>query len=164
MQLKVTTIILVMRHCFPHEILKQLDMDYKPSLTWLQKFRTLHPKRWNKLLLWMNSKPKPKYGSQKTVNVDSVEDLQLFKKETLAQAFSCKFWDISKNTFSHRIPSVTVSASGSLKGNINALTIYITNKLTLRKTEWFDEMFFVVAVMFILLILLLLYIYTNQFP
>ena len=50
-KLKVTTIILVMRQHFPQEILKQLDMDYRPSLTWLQKFGTSCLKRWNKLLL-----------------------------------------------------------------------------------------------------------------
>ena len=45
LKLKVTTIILVMRQHFPQEILKQLDMDYRPSLTWLQKFGTLCLKR-----------------------------------------------------------------------------------------------------------------------
>ena len=48
---KLTTIILVMRQHFPQEILKQLDMDFKPSLTWLQKFGTLYLKRSNKLPL-----------------------------------------------------------------------------------------------------------------
>ena len=42
-KLKVTTTI--MRQHFPQEILKQLDMDYRPSLTWLQKFRNMHLKR-----------------------------------------------------------------------------------------------------------------------
>ena len=37
LKLKVTTIILMLRQRFPQEILKQLDMDYRPSLTWLQK-------------------------------------------------------------------------------------------------------------------------------
>ena len=31
------------------------------------------------------------------------------KKETLAQVFSCKFCEISKNTFSHRTPPVAAS-------------------------------------------------------
>ena len=35
LKLKVTAIILVMHQHFPQEILKQLDIDYKPSLTWL---------------------------------------------------------------------------------------------------------------------------------
>ena len=48
LKLKVTTIILVMRQNFPQ---KQLDMDYRPSLTWFQKFGALCLKRWNKLLL-----------------------------------------------------------------------------------------------------------------
>ena len=35
-KLNVTVIILVMSQYFPQEILKQLDMYYRPSLTWLQ--------------------------------------------------------------------------------------------------------------------------------
>ena len=50
-EIKATTIILAMRQHFPQEILKQLDMDYRPSLTWLQRYETLHLKRSNKLLL-----------------------------------------------------------------------------------------------------------------
>ena len=50
-EIKAATIILAMRQHFPQEILKQLDMDYRPSLTWLQKFGTLYLKRLNKLLL-----------------------------------------------------------------------------------------------------------------
>ena len=45
---------------FSQDILKQLDVDYRPSLTWPRKFGTFYPKRWNKLLLWMNSRPKIK--------------------------------------------------------------------------------------------------------
>ena len=46
LKLKVTTIILVMRQHFPQEILKQLDMDYRPSLTCMApKIGTLYPKR-----------------------------------------------------------------------------------------------------------------------
>ena len=56
-------IILVMHQHFPQEILKQLDMDSRPPLTWLQKFGTLYLKRWNKLLLWINPRPKSKSGS-----------------------------------------------------------------------------------------------------
>ena len=33
------------------------------------------------------------------------------KKETLAQVFSCKFCEISKNSFLYRIPPVTVDMS-----------------------------------------------------
>ena len=33
------------------------------------------------------------------------------KKETLAQVFSCKFCEISKNTFFHRTPLVAASGS-----------------------------------------------------
>ena len=32
-----------------------------------------------------------------------------FKKETLAQVFSCKFCEISKDTFSYRIPPLAAS-------------------------------------------------------
>ena len=49
------------------------DMDYRPSVRWLQKFGTLYPKRWNKLLFFMTSRPKSKSGSLKTVPADSVE-------------------------------------------------------------------------------------------
>ena len=42
LKLKVTTLKLVMRHRFPQEILKQLDMDHRPSPIWLQKFGTLY--------------------------------------------------------------------------------------------------------------------------
>ena len=38
LKLKVTTIRLVMRQHFPYEVLKQLGMDYRPSLTLLQIF------------------------------------------------------------------------------------------------------------------------------
>ena len=40
--------------------------------------------------------------------------LQLYKKKTLAQLFSCEFFKISKNTFSYRTPLVVVSLSWSL--------------------------------------------------
>ena len=33
------------------------------------------------------------------------------KKETLAQVFSCKCWEISKNTFFYRTPPVAASES-----------------------------------------------------
>ena len=33
------------------------------------------------------------------------------KKETLAQAFSCEFYEISKNTFFYRTPLLAASAS-----------------------------------------------------
>ena len=33
----------------------------------------------------------------------------LFKKETLAQMFSCEFCEISKSTFSYRTPPVAAS-------------------------------------------------------
>ena len=36
-----------------------------------------------------------------------------FKKETLAQVFSCEFCEISKNTFSNRTPPWLVLSNGS---------------------------------------------------
>ena len=51
----LTTIILIIRPYLLQEMLKHLNMDYRPVLTWLQKF-------W-KLPLWMNSRPKSKFGS-----------------------------------------------------------------------------------------------------
>ena len=34
-----------MHQRFPQKILKQLDMDYRPSLTWVEIFETLQPRR-----------------------------------------------------------------------------------------------------------------------
>ena len=36
------------------------------------------------------------------------------KKETLAHVFSCKFWEISKNTVFYRTPQVAASAQRKL--------------------------------------------------
>ena len=67
LKLKVTTIILVMPQHFPQEILKQLDIVYRPSFTGLQKFGTFYPKSWNELLIWMNWRTNWKSDSLKTV-------------------------------------------------------------------------------------------------
>ena len=45
LETKNDTVILVMRQHFPQEILKQLDMDYRSSLTWIRKFGNLYSKR-----------------------------------------------------------------------------------------------------------------------
>ena len=37
--------------------------------------------------------------------------MNFIKKKTLAQVFSCEFFQISKNTFSYRSPPVTASDS-----------------------------------------------------
>ena len=37
------------------------------------------------------------------------EACNFIKKETLAQVFSCEFYEITKNTFSYRTPPVTTS-------------------------------------------------------
>ena len=41
--------------------------------------------------------------------VKAAEACDFIKKEALAQAFSCEFCEISKNTFSHRTPPVAAS-------------------------------------------------------
>ena len=40
LKLKLTTTILLMRSYFPKEMLKQLDMGYRPCLTWVLRFGT----------------------------------------------------------------------------------------------------------------------------
>ena len=45
LKLKLTPIIFVIRQYFPQEMLKQLDMDYRSSLIWIQRFMTLIPNR-----------------------------------------------------------------------------------------------------------------------
>ena len=50
------------------------------------------------------------------------EACNLIKKETLAQVFSCKFCEISKNTFSYRTPPAAASV---------LMLIIITNIITL---------------------------------
>ena len=48
-------------------------------------------------------------GRQEVFYKKGVADLQLIKKETLAQMFSCNFCEISKNTFFYRTPLVAAS-------------------------------------------------------
>ena len=48
--------------------------------------------------------------SQNSQNSPQAEACNFIKKETLAQVFSCKFCEISKDTFSHRTPQVATSA------------------------------------------------------
>ena len=45
---------------------------------------------------------------------------KFIKKETLAQVFSCEFYEISKNTFLHTIPPV--AAAGSIRLNLSDLS------------------------------------------
>ena len=59
-----------MHQHFPHKISKQLDMDFRPSLTCLQKLGTLCLKRLNKLRIL---RPRSKSGIHRTVPADSVE-------------------------------------------------------------------------------------------
>ena len=47
------------------------------------------------------------------------EDPDFIKRETLAQVFSCEFFEISKNTFSYRTPPV---ATSDVPVNVEILT------------------------------------------
>ena len=49
----------------------------------------------------------------------------LLKIESLAQVFSCEFWEISKNIFSYRTASV--AASGSICSTATSIFITITH-------------------------------------
>ena len=61
LKLNVTTIILAVRQHFPQEILKQLDMDYRPSLTWLTILSltalTIYKRKAVLWLLWLLNAP-----------------------------------------------------------------------------------------------------------
>ena len=50
---------------------------------------------------------------------DMLEACNFIKKETLAQVFSCEFFEISKNTFSYRTTQVA--------GSVLALYLFITH-------------------------------------
>ena len=57
--------------------------------------------------------------------------INTLKKKTLAQVFSCEFYEISKNTFSYRTPSVVVSHFFEFyKGTV------FPNKFQLKKTQF----------------------------
>ena len=47
------------------------------------------------------------------------ESCNFTKKETLAQALSCEFCEISENTFSHRTPPVAASGSFTIDRNLS---------------------------------------------
>ena len=47
-------------------------------------------------------------------SVTSGQACNFIEKETLAQVFSCEFCEISKNTFSNRIPPVPASAASTI--------------------------------------------------
>ena len=51
------------------------------------------------MVFWMVRSSRPK----------SPEACNFIKKETLAQVFSCEFFEISKNTFFYRTPPVSTS-------------------------------------------------------
>ena len=47
-----------------------------------------------------------------------------FKKETLAQLFSCEFCEISRNTFFYRTPPVPTYVQNQVNGMINLKTVF----------------------------------------
>ena len=87
LKLKVTTIILVMRQHFPQEILKQLDMDYRPSFTWLKKIQDLVHKEIKQVTTLNEFKAKIKIWKLETLPANSVE-LTFCRQGSLHNAFS----------------------------------------------------------------------------
>ena len=58
-------------------------------------------------------------GNSKTLLQNSQGDACIFsKKETLAQVFSCEFFNISKNTFSYRTHPVAASGRYSILNSV----------------------------------------------
>ena len=56
------------------------------------------------------------------------------KKETLAEVFSCEFYEISKNTFFYRTPLVTASAVKLLFEVCNQAQFYLCRRYTVFKS------------------------------
>ena len=56
------------------------------------------------------------------------------KKETLAQVFSCEFYEISKNTFFYRTPLVAASAVKLLFEVCNQAQFYLCRRYTVFKS------------------------------
>ena len=76
--------------------------------------------------------------------------LQLIKKETLAQTFSCKCCEISQNTFSYKAPVVAASAhSWLLIKNILVKCIF-RNMISVSLSHYFCERAVVVKAVYIL--------------
>ena len=50
-------------------------------------------------------------NSQENTSARVADACNFIEKETLAQLFSCEFYEISKNTFFHRAPLVATSVS-----------------------------------------------------
>ena len=57
---KITTKMLLMCSYFPKEMLKQLDMDYRPCLTWCPKILDLVPKEMKQVTTLKEFKTKMK--------------------------------------------------------------------------------------------------------
>ena len=49
---------------------------------------------------------------QNKSNLELEQACNFIKKETVAQVFSCEFYEIFKNTFFHRAPPVAASVLG----------------------------------------------------
>ena len=58
----------------------------------------------------------------KTALLETPEACNVVTKETLAQVFSCEFWEISKNNFSYKTP--LLAASGHSKYFTKAYSVY----------------------------------------
>ena len=75
-------------------------------------FRSSHPEVFCKKGVLKNfTKFKGNHVCQRLFfRVSDLRPATFLKKETLAQMFSCEFYEISKNTFFHRTPVVAASA------------------------------------------------------
>ena len=79
--------------------------------------------------------------------------MRFYKKETLAQVFSCEFGEISKNTFFHRTTLVAASGYSIFMFSLTHIALYckfstkrqqssnpIVHVLTFfKKTTWFQS-------------------------
>ena len=99
----IPTMILAMRQHFPQEILKQLDMDYRPSLTWFRKIWDLVP---NEMI-------------QVTILNDIKAKIKIWKLENYPCRLSRTY--LPQIGFSEDI--VRLRVGSSLRGNVKAVVI-----------------------------------------
>ena len=66
------------------------------------------------------------------------ENVSLLKKETLPQVFSCEFCEISKSTFSYRIPIAAASAFNGCK-LWHSSNIFFWKKIFLFHHNFFEK-------------------------
>ena len=53
-------------------------------------------------------------NSQENICARATFLIKFFRKETLAQQFSCEFYEISKNSISYRIPPVAATGRSTI--------------------------------------------------